>query len=289
MAPKKKQSEQKNNLLSFIVKKKPSVQVNEITENNNIFDFVKKKNSVQVEKSQQIECVEENFDSPSVITDLENQLEAEKQKTSKLSNDLKTSVGLLKNVNSINMNKDIQIDRLNQKLKYLPSTETTELLFSNHEDIFDKPQLRQLRSIASGKSKDSTFVMAVMRFLYPDTKVLGNRSVTGKMRNKIKKKQMTPRKIEIVTDMLIQRINSEKGITAMSVSQRMDRVKKLMRDAITKLKKVCSKKPSGAPVLSDSFAHESQPKENALNPNDETAPSQQDHPPSTLKYGINLN
>lgn len=233
--------------------------------------------------------MEENIDSPNVITDLENQLEAEKQKTVKLSHDLKTFVGLLKNVNSINMNKDIQIDRLNQKLKYLPSTQTTELLFSNHEDIFDKQQLRQLRSISSGKSKDSTFVMAVMRFLYPDTKVLGNRSVTGKMRNKIKQKQMAPRKIEIVTDMLIQRVNSEKGITSMSVSQRIDRVKKLMRDAITKLRNVCSKKQSSVSVLSDSSAHESQPKDNALNPNDETASSQQYHPPSTLKYGINLN
>lgn len=194
------------------------------------------------------------------MKELENELLEEKQKNLKLSNDLKASVGLLKNVNTINMSKDIQIDHLNKKLKYTssPALSNEDQLFKEFSSIFDQNQLKNLRSISSGKSKDSTFVMMAMRFLYPDPTVLNNRSVTGKMRNKIKKTKMTPRKMEIITKMMSQRVNSERGIDSMLVSQRIERIKKLVRDAISKLKIGCSNKT----VTTASQSYATAPEEN---------------------------
>lgn len=160
-------------------------------------------------------------------------------------------MALIKEASAINLNKDIKIENLTKQLKktsldpplkfdaidsplkFDAKENGNQTLFSEFDGVFSKQQLKKLRSIPSGKKKDSTFVLACMRFLYPDTNILKNRSVTGRTFKKEKKREMTPTKVKFITKILNERLVSENGLDQFD---RLERVNKLMKDAIMKLK-----------------------------------------------------
>lgn len=144
---------------------------------------------------------------------------------------MKTAVALLKNAGAVNLQKDILLNKHAGK-KFAPDL----AIFDEFTGDFDEKQLNKLSSIPSGQSRDSTFVLTVMRYLYPDPWVLSNKSVTGKTRNKVKKPKLTPRKETLIRVMLKKRICAEKGCSDSAILQRLDRVHKLMKDAIAKIK-----------------------------------------------------
>lgn len=135
---------------------------------------------------------------------------------------------LLKDAGSIILQKDVCIRKWSKE-KYAPNDfEQPSDLFHEFNGEFNQQQLRQLRSIPSGKSRDSSFVLTVMRFFNPNSSVLSKKSGTGKKRNKVAKEELTPRKKTLITEMLKQRICSEAGLNDMSIFQRMERVNKLI-------------------------------------------------------------
>lgn len=207
-----------------------------------ITDFIAKKISNQVRNNTQ----ERNV--PSLQVASEEQVQGESalvKENERLNNDLKKAMALLKDAGVINLNKDIHIEQLNRKVKnahYTPThahqkESSLDNSFSQFRNVFDKFQLKKLRSISAGKSSDSTFVLTCVRFLYPNPNALINKSVDGRSYKKQHNSRMTPKKVEIVTDMLNERLSSEEGVDALSASERFNRVKKLIKDAIFKITK----------------------------------------------------
>lgn len=228
-----KKNNAKNNqsILKFVVKKKPIE--NSHNANNNIFDFIKNK---MIEKTRVEETtISSNKELPvcDAIKKLNNELQNEKEENKKVQHDLSATVSLLKDASSINLQKDVCIKKLS---KITPNNSEKPInLFDEFNGHFNDNQLKQLRSVPSGKSRDSSFVLALMRFLYPNASVLCKKSVTGKKRNKIAKEKLTPQKKTIIIDMLKERICSEKGVDDLSVLQRMKNVNRMIKNAIEKI------------------------------------------------------
>lgn len=225
---KKKEEKQTNSMLKYVSVKKTHDQ---LEKNKNVFDFVKNKLSTEILKSHQIPSTPDSENSND-SSDLTNLLNDEKNKNIQLTNDLIKSVTLLKNASALNLQKDIQIKELNHKLN---NDDCQQEIFLDFANAFKKEQLAKLRSIPAGKSRDSTFVLTCMRFMYPDPTVLSNRSVLGR-RYKTKHQQLTPSKLQIIREILSQRISSERGIDALCVTERLKKVNKMITDAISKIK-----------------------------------------------------
>lgn len=169
---------------------------------------------------------------------LAQELEDQKRKNETLQNDLKKAMTLLKEAGAVNLNKDFHINELNKKLQnaqFEQNQPKNDSLFSSFVRHFTHQQLKKLRSITSGQAKDSTFVLTCMRFLYPNRNALNNKSVDGQ-KYKGKKQAMTPQKVKMISDMLSERLNSENGLDSISALKRFERVKKLIKNAINKLK-----------------------------------------------------
>lgn len=228
---------QEKGILKFLIKEKKEESKN----SNTISQFVEKKLGKQISGPKK--SVNDPLTESKDVNDVLKELAAEKQKNKSLLADLKMSMTLVKEASVINLSKDVQIDNLTKQLKKTTlnsqcesKTNECQSQFSEFSGVFSDQQLRKLRSIKSGKTKDSTFILQCVRFLYPDPSVLSDRSVTGKTFNKQKKREMTPTKIHIITKMLNQRLQSEENLSESDAFQRLGRVKRLTKDAIMKLK-----------------------------------------------------
>lgn len=253
---------QKNSILKFLVKDKK--KAGECSKETSLSQFTEEKINGQlseqksnkyndlISESKGADDLEKELvaekEKNEVLLAVKKELAAEKEKNQVLLADLRMSMALIKDASAINLNKDIKIENLTKQLKrtsieskpllkFDAKTSVDQTLFSEFDDVFSKEQLKKLRSISSGKKKDSTFVLACMRYLYPDTNILKDRSVTGRSFKKEKKREMTPTKVKIIRRILNERLNSEKDLDESESFQRLDRAKKLMKDAIMKLKK----------------------------------------------------
>lgn len=274
MASRKKENfKEKNTILKYVTKTKTKTNIEQC---DNIPNFVQKKISAEIEKVQNVKVI--NDSKCDQVKELQKQLEIEKKKNEKLSIDLKKSVAIIKEAGTINLNKDIQMDKLMKRFQTTSiSSGVQPKLFTEFNGLFDNEQLRKLRSISSGKSKDSNFVLNCMRYLYPHPSVLENRSVTGRQFKKMKKAELTPEKVRVVTRMLAERLNSEEGIDDSTVSQRLHNVKTLIRYAITKLRQ--SKAPVQSNIQAERPFNESNETDNVQWP---SVPDQQAHNNSTV-------
>lgn len=161
----------------------------------------------------------------------------EKKKNQKLIEDLKKAVMLINEFNAINLNKDIEIVRLSKKVEAVSlECRNDQSLFSEFKNTFSEIQLKELRSVPSGISRDSTFVLKCMRFLYTDPSVLLHISMTGKPFKQQKKEKMCEKNVDVIKKILNQRIASEE-IDLINVSIRLGRLSKLIRDAIDTIRK----------------------------------------------------
>lgn len=177
-------------IVRFLVKK----SVKEKT--SNISDFIKQKIAAQVEVSEQQITNSEQQKTTSIETsNFAKELAEEKKKNEQLTNDLKKSVAFIREFEAISLTKDIQIEKLSRQLERVSLDSKDEHLFSEFSDNFNPAQLKELRSVKSGLSKDSTFVLKCMRFLYPNPIVLNSVSLTGKPWKQKRKEKMCDTKM----------------------------------------------------------------------------------------------
>lgn len=191
--------------MRFLIKDQTSEKNDEeITENNKVHDFVKQKLAAQVQRIEK----EPDISSTGSLTnnrknDLEVELENERTKNTKLTEDLKKSVALINQMSTINLNKDLQIETLSTKLQSTTlkgaSDEENVSLFIEYSGIFNKSQIKMLRSLKSGKPADSTFILNCVRFLYSDSSILNDISLTGRMFKGQKKTKMSDENVESTT------------------------------------------------------------------------------------------
>lgn len=256
MASKKSSTKTKN---SEIDEKKSIVRFFSKTEKNpngkanekNVSNFIEEKLSSQIANCAAIpnESQAKEIDEKKI----EMALISERKKSEKLTSDLKKSVVLIKEISNLNLKKDIEIEALTRQISMVSiNSRPSDTLFNEFDGIFQKEQLNKLRSIPSGKSRDSTFVLTCMRFLYPYQNDLLNISVTGRKAKNEKKQKMSQENLEILKKMLKQRLLSEDSLDALSISKRMKNLNKLIKDAIYKIKspKIQAKKSDDHTAIS---------------------------------------
>lgn len=135
-----------------------------------------------------------------------------------------------------------------RKLRQLddePKKNSQNIQFQDFESFFEPADIKAIRSVRSGREKDSTFVLKVSRGLYKtDTQKLFERSSTGKRQKGIQKKVITPQKKQVIEEMFRERIISElqneidyEG----ELEGRKSKLNRLIGKAIDNIKKQCKK------------------------------------------------
>lgn len=147
----------------------------------------------------------------------------------KLLKDNKTMKKLLAKSQTVNMYKDIQLMEKN-------SIKTQRMLFTDFEQYFEQDQMKTLRSINKGKSKDSTFVTQIMEYIYPGG--VGGKCVSSKRGRKERENRavISPDKRDILKEMLTERITNE-NVPETDVFERCGRLNTIIGYAITTLRK----------------------------------------------------
>lgn len=135
---------------------------------------------------------------------------------------------------TVNLYKDIQIQKLKSKNGNEVCSDNvtlqSKLLFAKHAGNFTAEQLRSLRSIGKGQKCDTTFIGKCLDYLYD-----GNvQTIAGKCGGdkKMKGKALiTPPKKLLMETMLNERIESE-GVTTEVNIERIRRLNRMIGDSI---------------------------------------------------------
>lgn len=153
---------------------------------------------------------------------------------SKLLKDNKILKRLLDESKNIIFQKDLKLIHIEKKIAVTSNQATAQnakILFEKYEKFFTAAEMKQLRSIGKGKRFDSTFVTKCLFFLYGGTANLLDRVPTSARVPK-GKKPLTPEKVEIISNMLEERIDSENNSVEITV-YRSSRTPKLLNYAFT--------------------------------------------------------
>lgn len=158
------------------------------------------------------------------------------EKIGLLEKELKQAKTLLRRANDINMQKDLQIQTLKQQLSSNKQpTEKSELLFGNHANRFDSTDIRQIRSIKSGRQYDSTFILAIMRALYrSEEDKIKDRRVTARKYNSTTKLEITADKKQMMQEMFEERVIAESDAASenAAIEERLKKLNEHMRHAL---------------------------------------------------------
>lgn len=232
-----------------------SAKISETIQNSNTAGIVKNIGDSNAEK------IAENTDE---MTNATLQCEQKCKQCKTNIEKLKEAKVLLKKTSHVNLQKDLLIDKLKGDSQI---NQTKNNLYQEFESSFNEVDLRAIRSIGPGPSKDSTFVNRIMASLYKGTEFdkLRNRRAKGGKYNGIQKNGVTPEKKEIIKRMLQERVNAE--LTEGDVKNRMGHLNRLIRSAIHNIlaaaekvlkKKGNGKSPHSVETLKDRPEHESQ-------------------------------
>lgn len=175
---------------------------------------------------------------------LEKQCSLLTAKNGKLVKDNCALKKMLDAAKNVNMSKDLKIQNLESMVtqthvnKKSDSNEVENyatILFSRHEQYFERDELIELRSIGKGQRRDSIFMTKCLQFLYKSDlgrlakKCVGERKLKGKS-------TVTPSKKVVLKSMLCERVESE-GVDAETVMKRCGRMNRLIGDGIYTISK----------------------------------------------------
>lgn len=240
---------QKNNLDKYLKKNTDSFYLNIVQEREKNESDLEFKDRISPAANNQVND-QPNLNSNTEQPDFKVKFELLREKYVKLQNentqllkDNQTLKKLLKKSERVNLLKDIELNK-----KRL--SETTEMLFSKIEHSFTQKQLKALILIKRGKTKDSTFVKQLMKFLYPN----GVENLTIRVQKKNERKTIVPPKdVDLINNMLTERVRSE-GVSESEVHERIGRTNVLIGYAIGNLNRKPSAltstvtKPSQVPI-----------------------------------------
>lgn len=180
-------------------------------------------NSTPTEKSREVSNVAQS--------DIESKYQKLLIENSKLTNDNKVLKKLLTESKSIILQKEIKIKKLLAQKHHA----NTLNLFEQYEKYFSSSDIKKLRSIRKGNRADSTFVTQCLDYLYGGKQNLLDRVATN-IKVPAGKKPISPEKVDIVSHMLLERLNSE-GLYDELSTVRFNRLRKLLNNAICTARK----------------------------------------------------
>lgn len=168
--------------------------------------------------------------------------DSELEKLKKTFNDLqKVNTGLVKDNKSlkhllskctkVNLEKDLKIEKLTHQRE---ESDVSPMIFGKYEDIFEDKELTTLRSIPFTKSKDSSFILQVIRLLYKNNlDALKSRTTASKTADK---SPITPEKKAVIKDLYDERLNSLK-LNDFELSTRKSKLNEYTMTGITNIRK----------------------------------------------------
>lgn len=188
------------------------------------------------------------------VSILEMKCEQLETKNSQLMNDNRALKKMLDASKSLNLCKDIKIQKLISQCGFNNTDIDTEnnmenntesnnlidkrkaktMLFSDYTELFTIPQMNELHSTGHGQTRDSTFILKLLEFLYGDVEKLrdkcsGSRKLKGKT-------LITPTKKDVMENMLSQRVESE-GVNGELAIGRCGRLNRLIGNSLYTIKR----------------------------------------------------
>lgn len=163
----------------------------------------------------------------------------------------------IKKSSEIHLEKDIKIAQLQKQLKEVNGP-ISLILFERFENNFNKAEMKMIRSIRSGQSRDSSFVLCIMKAHYKDNEIqkLYERSVTGKKQKGKTKNAITPPKKNIIEQMLKERLASEVEDNDETI-KRLAALNRLIRHSIVNiLKRLKQSKNTNHQAIHKVFKHQ---------------------------------
>lgn len=169
------------------------------------------------------------------LKEILKKLEKENKKLVKDNTHLKH---VLSHSNRINLQKDLKIEELEKESKEKREPVSVKLsdktVFSRFADTFDQGELSSLRSIPSSSSKDSTFVLQTIRYLYKkDLSVLNSRTCSSLVGNKT---PISPQKKDIIQEIFHERLNILK-LDNIECNSRKNKLNELTMNGIANVRK----------------------------------------------------
>lgn len=206
--------------------------------------FTQKKFNEAIEKIH----IEPNRNGHIESIDHDDEIRILSGKIRSLEKDLKHAKILLRKASDLNLQKDLEIKCLKEKLKKNCLNEKkSEILFGKFEYRFEKEELKKIRSIRAGQRNDSTFVLSILKCLYKNEEAkLSERRVTDRKYGGTKKNELSAEKKEIMREMLEERVLDEldEQRDQDEVTNRLKQLNKHMRNALSN-SLIAHKKKSG--------------------------------------------
>lgn len=120
---------------------------------------------------------------------------------------LKHATKVIKEMSKINLEKDLKIKMLENKLQ---EALKKDRLYASYEDRICPKDMEKLRAIKTGEKSDSTFILHLLRVLYGSrTAELLKKTSTGKAFKGQKKDPISPEKKQMMNEMISERILNE--------------------------------------------------------------------------------
>lgn len=164
-----------------------------------------------------------------------NEIQILRSKNHVLEKNLKQAKSLLRKANDLNMQKDLEIKALKEKLNGLNEIKPNQMLFESLAHRFDSNEMKKIRSIRAGKRNDSTFILSITKALYKnEEEKLKERRVTSRKIKNQSKFEISAEKKEIMRGMLEERLVNELKDTGESdeIAKRLKRLNEHMRNAL---------------------------------------------------------
>lgn len=132
----------------------------------------------------------------------------------------------------VNLKEDLEIKQLAKKEE--EHKVHNPLIFNNFENIFEASELTTLRSIPFSSSRDSSFILQVLRFLYKDDlSILNSRTASTKVANK---DPISPEKKTILVGLYNERLSSLK-LTDLDLDSRNAKLNEFVMTGINNIRK----------------------------------------------------
>lgn len=165
------------------------------------------RNSINLKKSDQQKlpsCCVDCKKKDKVIEALENNNKILQNTNSALLKDNKSLKHLLSKCTKVNLEKDLKIKQLNKQQQ---QDSVNPSIFTNYANVFEDSELKSLRSIPFHSSKDSSFVLLVLRLIYKNNlSTLNCRTATS---SKVADKTpITPEKKALISGLYFERLDS---------------------------------------------------------------------------------
>lgn len=166
------------------------------------------------------------------IKELKNKIKNYEKVNSELLHDNKSLKHIINKCTKVNLEKDLKIEQLTTNQRENSANNIT--IYNSYQHIFSTSELTTLRSVPFTSSKDSTFILQILRLLYKDDlHALNSRTASSKTPDK---NPISPEKKDIINGLYNERLSCLK-LNAFDFDKRKSKLNELTMTGIHNIRK----------------------------------------------------